>query len=146
MRAAIPVQISDEERKELTRYSRGRRVEARVVLRARIILMAADGHQNKKIAAALQTDPGVVRRWRMRFAEGGISAILKDAPRSGRKQPAELAQQVLEITFNESPPNGKRWSTRSIADRLGVSHATIARIWKQSSLRPHLDRADRAVP
>ena len=64
--------------------SRGRSRQARVVLRSRIVLLAAEGMQNKQIAAALKVAPRMAALWRSRFIELGIEGLLQDAPRPGR--------------------------------------------------------------
>jgi transposase len=137
MRVAAAVEVTDIERAELLRYSRGRRTEARVVLRAKVILMAAEGLQHKQIAAELKTDPGLVRRWRTRFLKDRIPGILEDAPRSGRKPSAKIIKEILRLTTQEKPDAATHWSTRTMAARVGVSHATVARIWNQHNLQPH---------
>ena len=140
MRVAAAVELTDVERAELVRYSRGRKTQARVVLRAKVILMAANGLQHKQIAAELKTDPGLVRRWRSRFLVGRIPAILKDAPRSGRKPSAKIIKEILRLTTQEKPEAATHWSTRTMAALVGVSHATVARIWNQHNLKPHRTR------
>ena len=137
MRVAAAVKVTDIERAELLRYSRGRRTEARVVLRAKVILMAAEGLQHKQITVALKTDPGLVRRWRARFLKDRIPGILEDAPRSGRKPSAKIIKEILRLTTQEKPEAATHWSTRTMAARVGVSHATVARIWNQHNLQPH---------
>ena len=137
MRVAKAVELTESERSELVRYSRGRKTEARVVLRAKVILLAADGLQNKQIAVEVGTDPGLVGRWRRRFVKGRIPAILKDAPRSGRKPSAKIVKEVLRLTTQEKPAAATHWSTRTLAAKVGVSHGTVARIWREHNLQPH---------
>jgi len=108
-----------------------------VVLRAKVILMAAEGLQHKQITVALKTDPGLVRRWRARFLKDRIPGILEDAPRSGRKPSAKIIKEILRLTTQEKPEAATHWSTRTMAARVGVSHATVARIWNQHNLQPH---------
>src|SRR5580658_10725897 len=85
MRKVKPITLSDENRETLESWSRGRSTEARLVLRANILLLAAAGKLNKEIAAELKTAKTTVIRWRKRFIKEGISGIERDAPRSGRK-------------------------------------------------------------
>ena len=84
MRVAKRVVLTDDERTTLTKWSRGRSTPARVVLRAKIILLASDGRMNKDIAAELATSPKTVCLWRSRFVEQRLAGIQKDAPRGGR--------------------------------------------------------------
>lgn len=85
MRVAPQIILHDTERKILQRWSRGRSTPARLVLRAKIVLRATKGEQNKAIASELGIDRSIVGRWRCRFAEHGLAGIEKDAPRGGRK-------------------------------------------------------------
>src|SRR5690349_11240211 len=84
MRIARVIRVSDEDRPTLDRWARGRSTPARLVLRSKIVLMAAAGRLNKDIAAELGTGMKTVCLWRRRFAEAGLAGIGKDAPRGGR--------------------------------------------------------------
>jgi transposase len=104
-----------------------------------MILLAAEGRQNKQIARTLRRSRQAVARWRQRFIERGLAGIGKDAPRPGRK-PKLAAVQVQEIvrrTTREAPPHATHWSTRSMARAAGVSEATVRRIWRAHGLKPH---------
>ncbi len=142
MRIAPPVTLSEDQRKVLIRWSRGRSTAARLVLRAKIVLMAAEGKMNFVIARELGTDRLTVGRWRSRFAAKGLGAIEKDAPRGGRKptKRAEAAARIIETTTRERPSNATHWSTRTLAAHLGVSRSMVHRVWKASGLKPHLSR------
>jgi len=142
MRVAPPVLLSDKERRQLERYERGRSTSARLVLRARIVLLAAEGRQNRDIAVATGTDRFTVARWRNRFVRLRLPGIEKDAPRSGRR-PRFSQEVVLEIvrkTTQDLPADATHWSTRRMAKAAGVSEATVRRIWHQHGLKPHLVR------
>ena len=120
MRVAPVIELTDEERKTLTKYSRGRNTPAKVVLRAKLILRAAEGLQNKVIAAELETDPQFVGRWRTRIVEGRLKAIEKDAPRSGRKASQKVVKRILDATTQEKPAGATHWSVRTLAQHLSV--------------------------
>ena len=85
MRIAQPIELSEKEFKTLTSWSRGRRTPTRLMKRAKIMLMAAQGQQNKTIAALLRMDRRQVSRWRRRFVEKRLAGIEKDLPRGGAK-------------------------------------------------------------
>jgi len=142
MRVAPQIILNDKERKTLQRWSRGRSTPARLVLRAKIVLRAAKGEQNKDIASELGVDRSIVGRWRCRFAEHGLAGIEKDAPRGGRKPTKrnKLARLILKKTTQETPANATHWSTRSLAKKLGVSQSMVHRVWKANGLKPHLAR------
>ncbi len=142
MRRAKPVVVDEEQKLVLARWSRGRKCPARLVLRANIVLCAAEGMQNRDIADRLGTDANTVARWRNRFAAGGLSAIEKDAPRGGRPATARggLARPIIDKTTRERPANATHWSTRTLAKELGCSRMMVQRVWHASGLKPHLVR------
>ncbi len=142
MKRAPEIRLTDEERAALTRWSRGRRTPARQVVRAKIVLLAAEGRMNKDIAAELGIRPNTVVRWRSRFADRGLSGIEKDAPRGGRKptKREQVARVIIEKTTQETPANATHWSTRTLATALGIDKSMVQRVWKANGLKPHLVR------
>lgn len=142
MRVAPQIALTDDERARLEAWARGRRTEVRLVLRAKIVLLAATGLQNKEVAAELGTTPATVCLWRARFAKRRIEGIEKDAPRGGRKSTVRVVveAEVVRRTTQEKPSNATHWSTRTMAKAMKVSEATVRRIWKAHGLKPHLCR------
>ena len=140
MRWAPQILLGDDERKILQRWSRGRSTPARLVLRAKIVLHAARGKQNKDIAVDLGTERTIVGRWRSRFAQHGLTGIEKDAPRGGRKPTKrnQVVRRIIETTTQRTPANATHWSTRSLAKALGTSPSMVHRVWKANGLKPHL--------
>jgi transposase len=143
MRVAKSIELSEEVRAELRGLAKGRRVEARAQQRARVILLAATGMQNKDIAVEVDLDRRQVALWRQRFLDGGVAALLKDAPRTGRPATvaAKLESRIVLATLQEEPPNATHWSTRTLAAELGTSATTVRRIWQRNGLKPHLTRS-----
>lgn len=142
MRVAVRITLSPEQRVTLESWSRGRKTPARLVLRARIVLKAAEGLENREIAQRLGTDRESVGRWRTRFATLGLAGLEKDAPRSGRKPsiPRSTVEEIMRLTTTGRPKNATHWSTRSMARESGVSAKTVHRIWQSNELKPHLSR------
>jgi len=142
MRVARAISLNPEQRRILQQQARGRSLPARVVERARIILRAADGLQDKDIAAELGIRPETVARWRNRFLDGGWPAVEKDASRPGRPRMISDARvkKIVEMTTRQKPDNATQWSTRTMAAAAGVSEATVRRIWHAHGLKPHLVR------
>ena len=136
MRVAVPVQLTNEQRVKLSLYARGRSVAQRVVERARIVLQAAEGKQDREIAATLQIGRHTVARWRARFLESGVAGIEKDAPRPGRMRQIDPAE-IVRKTTQEKPGNATHWSTRGMAHALGISAASVRRVWQAHGLKPH---------
>ena len=111
----------------------------RTVLCARALLLAAGGVANNEIARRVSVNPNSVRAWRQRFEEQGIDGIGRVAPGRGRKPslPEGTVAEIVSITMNEVPDDGTTcWSTRSLAEVVGVSHDTVARVWKDHGLKP----------
>jgi transposase len=142
MRVARRVPLSPEQRRTLEQHSRARSLPARLVERARIILRAADGLQDQQIADELNITPEKAARWRNRFLDGGLLALEKDAPRPGRTRTITDAtvKRVIEKTTRETPDNATQWSTRTMAVAVGLSEASVRRIWHAHGLKPHLVR------
>src|SRR6202521_4884236 len=136
MRVAQPIVLNEEPRRKLEQQPRGRSTQARVVLRSRIVLLAAEGLQNKQIAAALNVAPRMAALWRGRFVERGMEGLLKDAPRPGRT-PSISRTSLIEKTTQSTPATATQWSTRTIAREMGISKASVSRIWRASRLKPH---------
>jgi transposase len=139
MKNARQIALTDDERKTLNRWTRGRRTPARLVLRAKIVLLAADGIMNKDIAELLKTARKTVSLWRVRFAERRLAGIEKDAPRGGRPPEARrrIARAIIAKTTQEKPADATQWSTRTLAKALGTSPAMVQRVWKANGLQPH---------
>ena len=142
--------VSDADRAELERRARPKGAPARVVERARIVLLAADGLTGAQIAErAGCTEPTVVK-WRRQYAESGLAG-LEDAPRPGgprRVLTDEVVCEILAATVTPPPEplraaGVRRWSSRRLADWLGqargigVSHDSITVLWRKFCLQPH---------
>jgi transposase len=140
MRVAEAIELGAQTERELRTLSKGRRVEARVQQRASVILLAAQGWQNKDIADQVKLDRRQVALWRRRFIEGGVQALLQDAPRSGRAPSVTSAVEshILRTTLYEQPTAARHWSARTLASRLGLSATTIRRVWQRHGIKPHL--------
>jgi len=142
VRIAVTIALNDPDREVLQRWARGRSTPARLVLRAKIVLAAAEGKDNKTIAAELGTNRLLVGQWRNRFAKGGLAGIEKDAPRGGRKPAARdaITAKIIEWTTQRKPDNATHWSVRTLAKELGTNRSMVNRVWQANGLKPHLSR------
>ncbi len=139
-RPKLGLVLSAEQRSELNRLVRAPSTPQKVVLRARIGLLAADGKDNDEIAAELGTSRVTVGLWRQRVLDLGLAG-LEEAPRPGRPVEAEAAQVRTVLTEVVQPPKGKaRWSCRSMARHSGLSASTVQRLWAANDLKPHQTR------
>jgi len=142
VRVAQNIILSNEERTALNQWSKGRKVSVRRKERSKMILLAAEGMSNKEIASKLGVKAHTVGRWRSRFAELRLAGIEKDLPRGGRprNQREKLESEIIRKTTQETPENATHWSTRTLAQELGVTQSMVHRIWKANGLKPHLVR------
>jgi transposase len=139
MRVAEAITLTDEEQVTLTKWARGRSTPARLVQRAKIILAAADGRQNKDISAELGCTRRTVGTWRTRFVKDRLPGIEHDAPRGGRTptQRVHFEAEIIRKTTQETPPNATQWSTRTLAKALGCDDTLVQRVWRDNNLKPH---------
>jgi transposase len=136
-RPAQPLTLTVAEEKQLNTRVQDRRSTQQVVLRTRIVLLAAQRWENREIAAELGTTAHTVGVWRRRFARERLAG-LEDAPRSGR--PASLAAATVTrvLTTVTQPPRGRtRWSVRSMARSAGLSKSRVHQLWQANDLKPH---------
>src|SRR5829696_4380055 len=138
------VVVPEADRRELQRRARSKGAPARVVERARIVLLSAEGVPGMQIAARVGCAEPTVVTWRHRYAEAGLAG-LSDLPRPGSPSPLPeaLRDRVLELTLTEPPTRfgATHWSSRLLATALAaegtpISHATIARIWHRFGVQP----------
>lgn len=136
---AAALDVSESDREALERMARSSVLPHRQVRQARGLLLAADGMANEAIARELDTTPDTVRRWRHKYAVGGIGAVGSIAPGRGRKPEIsdEVVDAIVTDTLHSVPDDGSTsWTTRSLAARHGVGKDTVARIWRARRLRP----------
>jgi transposase len=141
-RRATAIVLTPEEKSTLDTWARGRRIEARLVQRAQIIRMAAEGVLSQDIAAELEVSRPTVQLWRQRFLALRLFGLEKDAPRPGRlpRISPQKVRAVVEATLHTKPADATHWSTRTMAKAQGISEASVRRIWKQHNLKPHLTK------
>jgi len=142
MRRAARIVLDADLRKELERLSRSPSVSARLVERAQIGLLAADGLDNQSIAEELGMTRQKVARWGDRLAELGKKGIERDAHRSGRPRSIGVRKRakIVKMTIEEKPSNATQWSRSLMSQAAGVSEATVGRIWREHGLKPHLSK------
>ncbi len=140
MRVAPPIVLTPEQQEALEQCARARSLSVRLVERARIVLLAAAGKQDKDVAGELGITAQKAARWRKRFLALGMVGLEKDAPRPGRAPSISAAKvkRVIQKTTQEKPAHRTHWSTRSMATAVGLSEATVRRIWHKNGLKPHL--------
>lgn len=136
--AAAPIKVTAEQREVLETWSRSRILSQRQVQRARIILLAAEGRANEVIAKDVGCSKPSVLKWRERFGAAGVDG-LEEADGRGRKPSLGrgFVEKVVATTLRKPPKGSTHWTTRTLADKLGVSHMTVHRVWRENRLQPH---------
>lgn len=131
-RTAAAVIITDADREELLRRLQSSATNDRVAVRTALVLLASVGWSDSRIAAALGVTRRTVALWRSRYIKGGCAALLVDAPGRGRKpgRNREIIEKIRAKT-SERPIQGERWTVRSLARAVGVSHATVHRVCRE---------------
>ena len=137
-RPLTPLLIAVGDRAQLVAWSKRPKTAQALAMRARIVLLAADGLSNTAIASQLRTMQHTVGKWRRRYLESGLDGLV-DEPRPGtsNKLSDQAVERVLALTLESTPTDATHWSTRSMAKRAGLSRASIHRIWQAFSLAPH---------
>jgi len=130
--------VLEEDRAELLRWTKRPKSSNGLAQRARIILRCADGLPSTEVAKALHVTNQTVCKWRSRYIERGPAGLL-DEPRCGapRTVSDEQVEEVVIATLEETPRDATHWSTRSMAERSGLSHWTVGEIWRAFGLQPH---------
>lgn len=142
MTSESQVQLPAADRAELEGWVAGRNTPQKLVWRARIVLMWADGAGITKIVQATGKTKRTAYRWRDRYVERGVEGLRRDASRPGRKKPLDAAtiERVVHMTLHDKPPAGTHWSARKLARTAGLSHTSVQRIWAAHGLKPHLTK------
>lgn len=135
---AAQIVLSEAERDELQGWVRRRNSAAGLALRARIVLACAEGASNVEVADRLELARNTVSKWRSRFAELRCDGLL-DQPRPGRPRVVgdERIKELITATLDITPPDATHWSTRSMAEHLGLSQSMVSRVWRAFGLAPH---------
>jgi len=142
MRVAPKIELSPEEKTILSKWSRGRSTPARLVLRAKVVLLAAEGVQSREIALRLKTSRQTVGLGRSRFVARRCAGIEKNAPRGGRlpRIREKVEPLIVHKTTQERPANATHWTVRTLAKELGIDRSMVHRVWRANGLKPHLVR------
>jgi len=141
-RVAVAIDLSVAERRTPDDLARRRRTSQGLARRARIVLLAAEGLENKMIAAELGATADTVGKWRRRFAERRLEGLY-DEPRPGapRQIGDDAIAETVRWTLEETPADATHWSLRSMARLTGYVPSTIHRIWRAFGLQPHRSKS-----
>jgi transposase len=137
--SASALSLTLEQKNQLENWVRAPSTPQKIVLRARICLLAHAGLPNRRIAQELETSRPTVILWRKHFLKAGVAGLEHEPPRksSSQRTTEEQMKAIIEATLHTTPADATHWSCRTLAQKFGVSHMTIARIWDSHGLRPH---------
>src|SRR5450756_2141251 len=138
-RRALLVTLSESDRRELERWVSAHRTPQQVVQRCRIVVAAAKGQQDKDIAESMEINVKTVALWRQRFSREGPDCLWEVAAGRGRRPwlTPDKVEEIINATLQTKPKGATHWSCRTMAEKQGVSKATINRIWQSHGLKPH---------
>lgn len=147
-RPTVEIKLSGDERKTLQRWAQRHSSAQALALRCKIVLACADGNRtHTQIAADLGCNPVTVSKWRNRFAADRLDGLI-DAPRPGAERTIgdDVIEQVVVDTLETTPADATHWSTRGLAAKHGISHQTVAEIWRAFGLKPWREDAFKVSP
>ena len=122
----------------LTRTARSRTVRAEDARRARLILMLAEGDSWDEVCDKLDCARGFIARWRKRFLDERLAGMYsRHRGQTPKRLTPQLEARILKATQKDPTDGSTHWSTRRLAETLGVSHMMVARVWKKHGLKPH---------
>lgn len=138
-RAITSIDLSPEQRAQISQWLAALGTPQQIALRCRIVVACAAGKSESGVAAECEVNRKTVRLWRERFRSGGLGTLWEIAPGRGRKATygPERIQQVIEATLQSKPPASTHWSCRTMAANSGLSKSTINNIWRSHNLKPH---------
>jgi len=135
------VRLKAEDREVLSRYLRRGKSSARSLTRARILLLADEGHSDKEIVEALKVSRTTVNRIRKRYCKGSLESALHEKTRSGAppKIDGRVEAQLTLLACSEPPEGRSKWTLRLLADKLvelevvdSISHMSVHRLLKKT--------------
>lgn len=140
-RPKLPVHPSQEDMNQLQALAKSRSFPHGLVLRARVVLLAATGLSNTAIAHKLDLSQQSVCLWRKRYLQHGIQG-LHDELKAGRPRTIadEKVAALVKRTLKTKPKDGTHWTVRTIAREAHISHMSVHRIWRAFGLQPHRQR------
>jgi transposase len=130
--------LTPSERRELRDRLRSRTLPAEDVRRARLILLLAQGKSYLAIRQVLGCNPNYISRWKGRFEAERLAGLYSHhSGRAVEKRTPALEARILQWTRRPAPDGSTHWSSRKLAQHLGISHMMVARVWQRAGLKPH---------
>ena len=131
------LEVKEADRTELASWLRSQRLPQSLGMRARVVMLSAEGHSLREIAERLGVTQRTVCLWRRRYQGEGIAG-LRSRHRSGRPRRVSRRKELAVVAATMRPPtHATHWSARRLAKEVGVSFMTVHRIWQKYGLQPH---------
>jgi transposase len=139
-RSDICLYLGPADRAELQALITNRNTPRKLVWRAGIVLVTADGHGTFEIMRRTGMSKPTVWRWQERYLDEGVPGLKRDKTRPSRVPPLpmETRLKVITKTVQESPPNATHWSRALMAEAMGISPSSVGRIWAEAGLKPQI--------
>lgn len=129
--ASARLSCKSADRRRLEQWARAATAPHRLVLRSQIVLLLLDGHSQVRTARTLGVSRDTVCRWERRFAAGGAESLRRDRPGRGRRRGRNAAYVARVLDALAGAPAGT-WTVRSLSAHIGVSAASVQRIWREA--------------
>ncbi len=122
-RRLLSLELSVDEHETLERFVRRRKTAQQLATRSRVVLLCAQGHSNREVAAKAGVHETTVCKWRRRCLEKRLAGLL-DEPRPGtpRKVSDETVERIVTTTLESTPRGATHWSSRGLAKQIGVRY------------------------
>ena len=137
-RPILEIILTPYEKAELERRCKAPTISKQDHLRALIILQRSSKISQQDVAKALGVSHVCVSKWTRRFLKYRLDGLY-DKPGRGRKSNISdrKIKAIIEKAIQKPPAGRTRWSVRTMAAEVGVSHATVNRIWNKNDIKPH---------
>ncbi len=132
------IKLTGQQRADLEQIGRSQSLPAGFVLRAKILLLLADGCSYEAVKNRLDTTAPTISRWKKRFLQQGLDGL--ETHRPGQppcKLTARLRAKVLNATRRKPTDGSTHWSCRKLAKHLRISKDLVHRVWREAALNPH---------
>jgi transposase len=132
------ITLTAVERMELSRRASSQAGRADDARRARLILLLDAGETWAAIREKLDCNDAFIDRWSKRYLAERLAGLFsRHAGQEATRLAPQLEARILEWTVKRKPADSStHWSTRKLAEQLGVSHMMVARVWRKHALRP----------
>jgi len=131
------IELEPEARQELEMLLKKHKTEHRLTERAKIILLSAEGMSMTAVSKKLDCSPRRVCAWKRRYFENGLAG-LEERPRSGH--PSTISPAIIEKVITGAVSGPQATSCRKMAREVGISPATVQRIWARNDIKPHVTK------